>query len=116
MAEATTSVTPKAVAVPLTSLQPAPWKPRSIWDECFQNLCRSIQQDLEFLRRRPVRAQADGTVCAGNMRYRPAQYLGHETIPAIVEDVSDQLCVASGELRVEKQARGVNISYGDLVS
>jgi ParB-like chromosome segregation protein Spo0J len=80
-----------AVAVPLDALQPAPWNPRTIKDERFQNLCRSIAADPEFLWRRPVLAQADGTIYAGNMRYRAAQQLGHETIPAIVEEVSDQL-------------------------
>ena len=75
----------------LSALQPAPWNPRTISDERFQNLCRSIESDPEFLRHRPVLAQADGTIYAGNMRYRAAQHLGHTTIPAVVEDVSDQL-------------------------
>ena len=36
-------------------------------------------------------AQADGTIYAGNMRFRAAQSLGMETIPALVEEVSDRL-------------------------
>jgi ParB-like chromosome segregation protein Spo0J len=56
-----------------------------------QDLCRSIEADREFLWRRPVLAQADGTIYAGHMRYRAAQHLGMEAIPAIIEDVSDQL-------------------------
>ena len=80
-----------AVAVPLDALHPAPWNPRTIKDERFQNLCRSIEADPDFLWRRPVLAQADGTVYAGNMRYRAAQQLGMESVPAIVEEVSDQL-------------------------
>jgi DNA modification methylase len=87
MAEATVA----AGAVPLAELMPATWNPRTITDERFRNLCRSIQADPEFLWRRPVLAQADGTIYAGNMRHRAAQHLGLETIPAIVEDVSDQL-------------------------
>jgi hypothetical protein len=61
--------TPIAPAlVPLVALTPAPWNPRSIKDERFQNLCRSIEADPEFLWRRPILAQADGTIYAGNQR------------------------------------------------
>jgi ParB-like chromosome segregation protein Spo0J len=91
MAKTTTPETPSAAAVPLTALRPAPWNPRSISDERFQNLCRSIETDPDFLWRRPVLAQSDGTIYAGNMRYRAAQHLGHESIPTIIEDVPDQL-------------------------
>jgi DNA modification methylase len=82
---------PKAKSVPLTQLRPADWNPRTISDERFRNLCRSIEADPDFLWRRPVLAQADGTIYAGNMRFRAAQHLGMATIPAVVEDVSDQL-------------------------
>ncbi|HMS59583.1 MAG TPA: DNA methyltransferase [Tepidiformaceae bacterium] len=78
-------------AVPLAALQPAPWNPRSIKSERFENLCASIQSDPDFLWRRPVLAIADGTIYAGNMRYRAAQHLGLETIPAIIEDIPLQL-------------------------
>ena len=61
-------------AAPLLSLTPAPWNPRTISDERFQNLCRSIEADPDFLWRRPVLATADGTIYAGNMRFR-AQHL-----------------------------------------
>jgi len=77
--------------VPPDRLHPAPWNPRTIKDERFQNLVRSIQADPGFLWRRPILATADGTIYAGNMRYRAAQHLGMPTVPAIVEDVPDQL-------------------------
>ncbi len=63
---------PTAVATPLTALRPSPWNPRTISDDRFQNLCHSIQADPDFLWRRPILAQADGTIYAGNMRYRAA--------------------------------------------
>src|SRR4051812_13036918 len=81
----------RAVLVPLDRLRPARWNPRSIKDERFQNLCRSISDDPGLLWRRPVLAQADGTIYAGNMRYRAAEHLGMTAIPAIVEDVPDRL-------------------------
>ncbi len=82
---------PLVKSISLTALHPAPWNPRSITEERFQNLCDSIRADPDFLWHRPVLAQADGTIYAGNMRYRAAQHLGMETIPAVVEDVSDRL-------------------------
>lgn len=82
---------PTTSAVPLTRLNAAPWNPRNIKDSRFANLCRSIEADPEFLWRRPVLAMADGTIYAGNMRFRAAQHLGHETIAAILEDIPEQL-------------------------
>jgi DNA modification methylase len=78
-------------AVALAALHPAAWNPRTISDERFQNLCRSIEADPEFLWRRPILAQADGTIYAGNLRYRAAHQLDMTSVPAIIEDVSDQL-------------------------
>lgn len=77
--------------VPLARLRPAPWNPRTIREPRFKNLCQSIQADPDFLWRRPVLALADGTVYAGNMRLRAAQHLGWKSVPAIVEDVPEQL-------------------------
>ncbi len=78
-------------AVPLLRLTPAPWNPRSIKDERFENLCRSLESDPDFLQLRPILATADGTIFAGNMRFRAAQHLGWETIPAILVDIPEQL-------------------------
>ena len=87
----TRKVEPAAEAVLLDRLTPAPWNPRTIKDERFQNLVRSIQADPDFLWRRPILAMADGTIYAGNMRYRAAQRLGMATVPAIIEDIPEQL-------------------------
>lgn len=92
-------------AVPLKKLRPATWNPRTIRDERFKNLCRSIEADPAFLWRRPVLAQADGTIYAGNMRYRAAEHLGLATIPAVVEDVPDALA--------KERALRDNHSWGD---
>ncbi len=94
--------------VPLKELHPAPWNPRTIRDERFQNLCRSIEADPDFLWRRPVLAQADGTIYAGNMRYRAAEHLGMPLIPAIIEDVPDVLA--------KERALRDNHTWGDWES
>jgi ParB-like chromosome segregation protein Spo0J len=92
-------------AVPLKKLQPAPWNPRTIRDERFKNLCASIEADPDFLWRRPVLAQADGTIYAGNMRYRAAEHLGLAAIPAVVEDIPDALA--------KERALRDNAQWGD---
>lgn len=83
-----------AVAVKLVAvkkLKPAEWNPRTISTERFQALCASIQADPGFMERRPVLAQKDGTIYAGNMRYRACIELGWDAVPAIVEDVPDDV-------------------------
>ena len=87
--DATTS--PEVEHVPLLALTPAPWNPRTIKDDRFQNLCRSLEADPGFLQLRPILATADGTIYCGNMRYRAAQQLGWETIPAILVDIPEAL-------------------------
>ncbi len=83
--------TPTPQPVSLLALTPAPWNPRSISDARFQNLCHSLEADPEFLQLRPILATLDGTIFAGNMRYRAAQQLGWETVPAILVDIPEQL-------------------------
>lgn len=96
---------PKVADVPLAKLHPAEWNPRTIRDERFKNLCDSIQADPEFLWRRPILATADGTIYAGNMRYRAASHLGLKAVPAIVEDVPEQLA--------KERALRDNAQWGD---
>ena len=78
-------------SVPLSQLKPAPWNPRTLRDTRFQQLCRSLEADPDFLEQRPVLAQADGTVYGGNIRLRAAMHLGWQTIPAILSDIPEQL-------------------------
>jgi ParB-like chromosome segregation protein Spo0J len=87
---------PTVQSVSLLTLRPAPWNPRSIKDERFQNLCRSIAADPGFLWLRPVLATEDGAIFGGNMRYRAAHHLGWETIPAILVDIPEQLAQERG--------------------
>lgn len=82
--------------VQVASLTPAPWNPRTISEPRFKNLCASLEADPDFLWRRPLLANIDGIVMAGNMRLRAAQHLGWTDIPAIVEDVPDVLAKERG--------------------
>lgn len=82
---------PIVALTPLDALHPAPWNPRTLKDYRFNQLCESLKADPDLMQRRPILAQADGTIYAGNMRWRAAKYLGWATVPAIVEDVPEQL-------------------------
>jgi len=77
--------------VPLAKLKPAAWNPRTLRDKRFRDLCKSIQADPGMLARRPILAQADGTIYAGNQRYRAVEHMGWSDVPAVVEDVPEQL-------------------------
>ena len=82
---------PQIAWVPVEQLHEAEWNPRKLRGERFKNLCRSIEADPDLLARRTILALADGTVYAGNMRFRAACKLGWPAVPAIVEDVPPKL-------------------------
>ena len=86
-----TQPTPTPQPIPLARLKAWAGNPRSINDERFANLCASLEADPEFLELRPILATLDGTIFAGNMRFRAAQQLGWETVPAIMVDIPEQL-------------------------
>tara|TARA_R100001530_G_C4306339_1_gene151779 strand:+ start:39 stop:620 length:582 start_codon:yes stop_codon:yes gene_type:complete len=77
--------------VPLSKLKPAEWNPRLIKDERFKNLCKSIENDPEFMKLRPILATKDGTIYAGNMRYRAVQHLGWTEVDAELTDIPEKL-------------------------
>ena len=80
--------------VSLSRLKPAPWNPRLIRDERFRSLVRSIEADPDFMQLRPILATADGTIYAGNMRYRAAAKAGWTEVPAILGDIDETLAKA----------------------
>jgi DNA modification methylase len=86
--------------VKLERLRPAPWNPRRIEQARLKNLAESIKADPTFLLRRPILAQQSGEIYAGNQRWYAAKQLfadgwtppwGQQTVPADIDDVSDQL-------------------------
>ena len=75
--------------VPLAALTPAPWNPRLLKEKRFRDLCASLKADPGLLERRPILANRDGMIYAGNQRYRAAQHLGWVTVPAVLDDLSE---------------------------
>lgn len=83
-------------AVPVEQLHPWADNPRFIRRDRLDNLRDSIERDPEFMWRRPVLAREDGTIYAGNQRYRACVELGWKKIPAIVSDVGAELAQERG--------------------
>jgi len=93
--------------VPLKKLHPAPWNPRTLRESRFVNLCKSIEADPGLLDLRPILATKDGTIYAGNMRYRAVQHLGWADVPTVLSDIPEQLA--------KERALRDNGSWGEWV-
>lgn len=76
--------------VALDKLHPNDGNPRTIKDERLRALMRSIEAEPGMLDARPVVALKDGTIIAGNMRWRACKELGRETIPCVRVDLDDE--------------------------
>ena len=71
---------------PFADLREAEDNPREITDERFDALKHSITSDPDFMKARPIIADAEkGDVVAGNMRLRACKDLGMEAGPVFVK-------------------------------
>lgn len=95
----------KAERILLEKLQPWDKNPRAIDDDMLENLKNSMLSDPEFLDVRPVLATKQGTIYAGNQRYRAAKELGWQDIPCIITDIPEELA--------RKRALKDNNAFGD---
>ena len=77
--------------IELSALKPAHWNPRLIRDRRFGELMKSMTNDPDFMKIKPIAATKDGTIYIGNMRYRAAEKLGWKTIPCEITDISEKL-------------------------
>lgn len=102
--------------VPIEDLHPAPWNPRVITEERFKNLQAAMTADPGFLALRPILARLDGEIFAGNMRYRAAVALGHQTVAAIVEDVDDATAKARAVRDNEQWGEWEDTSLAELLT
>lgn len=70
-------------------LKPHPENPRIIKDRQFQILCDSIRKHKSYFETRPILANKDMVVFAGNMRLRAAIEVGLEEVPVAIMDISE---------------------------
>lgn len=93
------------VYVPVEKLSTHPQNPRLIKDVNFKKLCESIKANPDYFETRPILANKDGIIFAGNMRYLAAKETGMKEVPAAIMDITE-------DRQKEIMARD-NISLGE---
>ncbi len=78
--------------LPVDSIRPNPYQPRHAFDEPALNELAASMESSGLLQPVAVRSSNDGTyeLIAGERRWRAAQMLGWERIPAVVREVDDR--------------------------
>lgn len=71
-------------------LKPHPQNPRIIKDRQFEILCESIRKHKTYFETRPILANKDMVVFAGNMRLKAAIEVGLEEVPVAIMDISEE--------------------------
>ena len=77
-------MTPKRVKI--TEIKVNPSNPRTIKDEKFKKLVKSIQDFPEMSEIRPIVVNRDMVILGGNMRFKAMKEAGWKEIPVIVAD------------------------------
>ncbi len=94
------------LAYPVGALTLAPYNPRSIDDESFAALVRSIER-LGMIK--PIIAAGNGTIIAGHQRLRAARAIGLEYVPVFVIPAIDSVY----EMRFNQLHNGTDLDTGD---
>jgi ParB-like chromosome segregation protein Spo0J len=96
----------QTIEAKIKDIKPNPSNPRTIRDDKFAKLVKSIQDFPEMLKIRPIVVNDDMIVLGGNMRLKACQEAGLKTIPII----------KASELTPEQQREFIikdNVSGGD---
>lgn len=89
----------------IDEIKPNPNNPRTIRDDKFKKLVKSLQDFPEMLKVRPIVIDDLGFILGGNMRWRAAKEAGFEEMPVIVVDWNEK---QKKEFLIKD-----NINYGD---
>lgn len=92
--------------IKISEIKPNPSNPRTISDEKFEPLKKSITDFPDMLKLRPLIIDADNVVLGGNMRLKALLALGYETVPVLR---------AEGLTEAQKQEFIIkdNVGYGE---
>lgn len=71
-------------------LKPHPQNPRIIKDRQFEILCESIKKHKTYFETRPILANKEMIVFAGNMRLKAAIEIGLEEVPVAIMDIPEE--------------------------
>jgi DNA modification methylase len=84
-------MTPRFAERDITTLRPSEYNPRTLTKARFEDLKKSLRNDPEFLKVRPIIINTsqgrEGVIIGGHMRYEAAKALGWTTLPVIEVDV-----------------------------
>lgn len=69
--------------IPISKVKPNESNPRTIQEDKFEALKKSLQEFPEMLDARPVVVDPNGVILGGNMRFRAAKEIGMKEIPVI---------------------------------
>lgn len=92
--------------VKLTAIRPNPNNPRTIKDEKFKKLVKSIQDFPKMLEIRPIVVNSDMIVLGGNMRLKACKEAGLKEVPIVLAD----------DLTEDEQKQFIikdNVGFGD---
>jgi len=73
-----------------SKLVPNGANPRTIKNDDFQKLCKSIEENPLYFEARPILCNPEFGIFAGSMRYRAAKKLKLKEVPVIVMDISKE--------------------------
>jgi DNA modification methylase len=92
--------------IKLTAIKPNPNNPRTIKDEKFKKLVKSIQDFPKMLEIRPIVVNSDMIVLGGNMRLKACKEAGLKEVPIVLAD----------DLTEDEQKQFIikdNVGFGD---
>lgn len=93
------------IYIPIEKLKAHPNNPRVIKNQQFKTLCESIKSNPDYFETRPILANKDGVIFAGNMRFAAAKQIGMKEVPCSIMEITE-------ERQREIMARD-NISLGE---
>jgi hypothetical protein len=100
---------PESQGMKLSTIKPNPDNPRTIKDESFEKLCRSITEFPKMMELRPIVTDDQGVILGGNMRFKALQHLN-------MKDIPDNWVKRAAELTDEERRRFIvtdNVGFGD---
>ena len=84
-------MTPNYTTRPIAQIQGSQYNPRTLTRARFEDLKRSLKEDPDFLRVRPIIVNThpgrEGVIIGGHMRFEAAKALGWTEIPCVEVDV-----------------------------
>lgn len=99
--------------LPITDIRPNPTNPRTIKDEAFNKLVKSLKEFPEMLDVREIVVNTEYIILGGNMRFKAAQAAGFKEIPVKVVDWTEE---KQNEFIIKDNVSGGEWDYDQLAN